>query len=131
MCNVANEIANSDCTCESQCPYFRKLCPFHIYVAHNIKFCKMLSRPQYVMSKLERMNCTHNTNNCIKIVIEWLLTISILEIAVLAVWTAAHVKVAFLALKDVWMRSVASLHQKNTSICFRSFSRHNYACHKM
>jgi hypothetical protein len=50
-----------------------------------------------------RMNCTHNTNNCIKIVIELLLTISILEIVVLAVWTAAHVKVAFLALKDVWI----------------------------
>jgi hypothetical protein len=42
--------------------------------------------------------------------IELLVTISILEIAMLAVWTAAYVKVAFLALKDVWMRSVASLH---------------------
>jgi hypothetical protein len=85
----------------------------------------MLSRPQYVMSKLERMDCTHNTNNCINQVIarsiELLVTISILEIAVLAVWTASHVKVAFLASKDVWMRSVASLHQKNTNICFRSF----------
>jgi hypothetical protein len=93
----------------------------------------MLSRPQYVMSKLKRMDCTHNTNNCINLVIvrniELLLTISILEIAVLAVWTAAHVKVAFLALKDVWMRSVASLHQK-TRVFVSEASRHNYACHK-
>jgi hypothetical protein len=85
-----------------------------------------------VMSKLERMKCTQNTNNCINLVIarsiELLVTISILEIAALAVWTAAHVKVAFFALKDVWMRSVASLHQKNTSIS--EALRHNYACHK-
>jgi hypothetical protein len=74
----------------------------------------MLSRPQYVMSKFERMNCTHYTNNRINLVIarniELLVTISILEIAMLAVWTAAHVKVAFLALKDVWIRSVATLY---------------------